>query len=63
MKPRPVIGFHVCALELQSIFKKAAKFILRLSLLPVNQQNIVNRKYKLKIKNNVDVIWIDSNIL
>ena len=37
MKLRPVVGFHVCALELQSIFKMTAKFILKLSILPVNQ--------------------------
>ena len=37
MKPRPVVGFHVCALELQSIFKMAVKFTLELAILPVNQ--------------------------
>ena len=37
MKPLPVVGFHVCALELQNIFKMAAKFALKMSILPVNQ--------------------------
>ena len=37
MKPQAVVGVHVCALELQSIFKMAAKFSLKLSILPVNQ--------------------------
>ena len=37
MKPEPVVGFYVCALELQSIFKMAAKFTLELAILPVNQ--------------------------
>ena len=37
MKPRPVVGFHVCALELQSIFEMAAKFTLKLPILSVNQ--------------------------
>ena len=38
MKSRPVVGFHVWyALELQSIFKMAAKFSPKLSILPVNQ--------------------------
>ena len=38
MKPRPVVGFQVCTLELQSLFKMAAKFSPKLSILPVNQQ-------------------------
>ena len=50
MKPRTVVGFHVGALELQSIFKMAAKFTLKLTILPVNQhyyeQNTVNKKRK-----------------
>ena len=42
MKPeilliRPVVGFHVYALELQSIYKMAAKFTPKLSIIPVNQ--------------------------
>ena len=37
LKPRPDVGFHVCALELQSIFTMAAKCTLKLSILPVNQ--------------------------
>ena len=37
MKPQPVVGFHVCVLELQSIFKMVAKLSLKLSILPVNQ--------------------------
>ena len=37
MKPRPVVGLHVCVLELQSIFKMATKFTLKSSILPVNQ--------------------------
>ena len=37
MKTGAVVGFHVCALELQSIVKMAAKFTLKLSILPVNQ--------------------------
>ena len=37
MKPRLVVDFHVCALELQSIVKMVAKLYLKLSILPVNQ--------------------------
>ena len=37
MKPLPVVGFYVYALELQSIFKMAAKLSLKLSILPVNK--------------------------
>ena len=48
MKSRPVVGFHVCAPELQSIFKMAAKFTLKLSILPVNQHYF---KQKHSIKN------------
>ena len=39
MKPRPVVGFRVCALEVQIIFKMAAKVTLKLSILPVNQHH------------------------
>ena len=56
MKPRPVVGFHVCALEIQSIFKMAAKFTLKLSILPVNQHYHDQKNTELKIKNNLDVI-------
>ena len=47
MKPRPVVGFHVCALDLQSIFKMAAKFTLKLSILPVNQ-HYYEQKHSIK---------------
>ena len=39
MKTQPVVSVHVCALELHSIFKMAAKFTLKLSILPVNKQH------------------------
>ena len=38
MKHRPVVGSHVCVLELQSNFKMAVKFTLKLSILPDYQQ-------------------------
>ena len=50
MKTGPVVGFHECALELQTIFKTAAKFTLKLTILPVKQhyhektQQIKNKK-------------------
>ena len=48
MQPRPVVGFQVCALEVLSIFKMAAKFTLTLSIVPVNQhyyeQKTLNKK-------------------
>ena len=56
MKPRSVVGFHVCALELRSIFKMAAKFNLELSILPVNQHYYEQTNTQLKIKNNLDLI-------
>ena len=56
MKPLPVVGFHVCALELQSIFKMATKFSFKLSILPVNQHYYEQETPQLKIKNNRDVI-------
>ena len=37
MKPRPVVGFHVCALDLQSIVEMASTSTIKLSILPVNQ--------------------------
>ena len=37
MNPRPVVGFHVCALELQNIFKNGRQIHPKLSILPVNQ--------------------------
>ena len=52
MKPRPVVGFHVCALEVQSILKMAAKFTLKLSILPVNQHYYEQKT----LKNNLDVL-------
>ena len=43
MKPRPVVCFHVCTLELKSIFKMAAKFTLKFSI--YHSINIImNRK-------------------
>ena len=46
MKPRPVVGIHVCALELQSIFKMAAKSTLKLSIYqPINI--IMNSKHSI----------------
>ena len=43
-------------LELQIIFKMAAKFTLTLSIIPVNQQYYTQKKTQLKIKNNVKFI-------
>ena len=56
MKPRPVVGFQVCALDLQSTFKMAAKYTLKLSILPINQHYYEQKNTQLKIKNNLDAI-------
>ena len=50
MKTRPVVSFYVCALEVQIIFKMAAKFTLKLPIL------LWTENTQLKIKNNLDVL-------
>ena len=55
MKPRPVVGFHVCGLELQSIFKMAANSPLNFQFYQ-SVNIIMNRKHSIKIKNNLYVI-------
>ena len=50
-------------LELQIIFKMAAKFTLTLSILQVNQHYYTQKIKQLKIKNNVEVIKLYYNIL
>ena len=52
MKPLPVVDFHVCALEVQSILKMAAKFTLKLSIYQ-SINIIMNRKHYFKNKKTI----------